>query len=84
MKAPNHEGFQKVIKKRMIDQDVWYQSISAGLSDQTLRTNVSNPGRFRLGDLVTFLKALQYSQEEIAQIVAGLAVELAGGQYVWD
>ena len=83
-KAPNYEGFQKVIKKRMIDQDVWYQSVSAGLSDQTLRRNVSNPGRFRMEDLVTFLKALQYSHEEIAQIIAGLAIEMAGGSYVWE
>ena len=75
-KGPDYSDFQKTVKKRMIDLDTWYQELAhegrVGNSSQSIRNWVNNPERFRIGDLVEFLKALDYSQSEIIDIVAGL------------
>lgn len=74
---PDYTGFQKTIKKRMIDMDTWYQKLSRDgrvtSSSQSIRNWVNNPYQFRIGDLIELLKALDYNQEEIIDIVAGLA-----------
>lgn len=72
--------FEKTIKKRMIEQDTWYQGIDkkVGRSAQSLRAWVKDPETFRLGDLVEFLKALEFSPEEREQIVIDLVSQMAG------
>lgn len=73
---PDYSGFRKTIKKRMIDMDTCYQELvherRVGSSSQAIRNWVNDPERFRIGDLVEFLKALDYSQSEIIDIVACL------------
>lgn len=74
--SPDYTGFQKTVKKRMIDMDTWYQKLSGDRrvtsSSQSIRNWVNKPDQFRLGDLIEFLKALDYSQSEIIDIVVGL------------
>lgn len=75
-KKPDYSDFQKTIKKRMIDMDTWYQELAhegrVGNSAQSIRNWVNDPERFRIRDLIELLKALDYSQSEIIEIVVDL------------
>lgn len=74
---PDYTWFEKIIKKRMIELDTWYQGVDKkmGRNEASIRSWVKNPETFRFGDLLGLLEALEFSPEEQDDILARLRRE---------
>lgn len=84
-KKPDFGWFHYICKAKMIEQDTWYQDLERtkliSRSSQAIRGWVEEPTRFRLEDIVEYLKAINFTPEEIGGILNRLATEMAGGTY---
>jgi hypothetical protein len=83
-KRPDLAWFKYRCKAKMIEQDTWYQDlertkrITRGAA--AVRGWVEDPGRFRLDDMIEYLTAINFTPEEIGEILKRLATEMAGGK----
>ena len=74
---PDYAWFEKIIKKRMIELDTWYQGLGkkVGRNAGSIRSWVKNPETFRWGDLLELLAALEFSAAEQDEILVMLRKE---------
>ena len=81
---PDFKWFRLTCKSKMLEKDTWYQELERNgqitRSAQAIRKWVEDPAKFRIEDMVMYLKALEFTPEEIGDIASRLAVEMAGGE----